>query len=245
MRSNWPGHFRARWTPVRTKTTRSAKNLEQSWASQNGGIAPSGLSPLIAAIGIAAMIGACAAPGPGREEATLPGEPKARADEPFAIRKVNRSKFPDSFAVQQVAFQDGHSPGTIVVHKRTRFLYLVIDRDHALRYPIAVGREEAGFLGTVHVRRKAKWPAWRPTPSMHAESPLPQTIAPGPHNPLGARALYLYKDGRDTLLRIHGTSEPWLIGQQVSSGCIRMFDEDVADLFERVKIGSPVVFLDA
>src|SRR5690606_17841285 len=106
----------------------------------------------------------------------------------------------------------------------------------------AVGTEGTTYRGRLQVARKAEWPRWTPTPTMHASAPLPAQVAPGPGNPLGARALYLYEGGRDTMLRIHGTSEPWTIGQAVSSGCVRLFNEDVVDLFDRVPIGSTVIF---
>jgi lipoprotein-anchoring transpeptidase ErfK/SrfK len=123
-----------------------------------------------------------------------------------------------------------------------RFLYLIEQGGMARRYGIAVGAAGNAWSGTATVGRKAKWPAWYPTDEMHAASSgLPKRIEPGTQNPLGARALYLYENGRDTLYRIHGTSEPWTIGTEASSGCIRMFNEDVIDLYDRVADGARVI----
>lgn len=192
------------------------------------------------ALALAVIMSACTTPDTNSGQTPGALAEAGSAKEAFPVRKIDRSKFPAAFAVQEVAFPGRHQSGSVVVDLNGRFLYLVRDGQRALRYPIAVGAEGQVFEGITHVRRKQVWPAWRPTPSMHAEGELPRMVEPGPHNPLGARALYLYKDGRDTLLRIHGTSEPWLIGQNVSSGCIRMLDEDVVDLYGRVRMGAAV-----
>ncbi|MGO4835459.1 L,D-transpeptidase, partial [Rhizobiaceae sp. 2RAB30] len=123
-----------------------------------------------------------------------------------------------------------------------RHLYLVESNEKAMRYGIAVGTAGYAWKGNATVGRKATWPAWYPTDEMRAASPgMPARIPPGADNPLGARALYLYQNGRDTLYRIHGTSEPWTIGTQASSGCIRMFNEDVIALYAKVSVGAKVV----
>jgi lipoprotein-anchoring transpeptidase ErfK/SrfK len=140
----------------------------------------------------------------------------------------------------------GYAPGTIVVSPQTRFLYFVEGPGTARRYGIGVGRGNLTTSGNVVVARKAEWPFWKPTPAMIKRSPGKYAryaggVKGGPRNPLGARALYLHKEGRDTMLRIHGTTEPWSIGQAVSNGCIRMVNDHVIDLYERVRIGTPVI----
>lgn len=166
------------------------------------------------------------------------------SDEPHDVRQVNRARFDAGFAPMIVPSPYKEQPGTIVIDARSRHLYLTEAGDKARRYGIAVGDAGYGWSGRAVVGRKARWPAWYPTPSMRAETPgLPVRIAPGADNPLGARALYLHQGGKDTLYRIHGTSEPWTIGTEASSGCIRMFNEDVIDLYDRVLVGAPVLVL--
>ena len=141
---------------------------------------------------------------------------------------------------------NGYAPGTIVVSPASRFLYFTEGPGVARRYGIGVGRGNLTTSGNVVVARKVEWPFWKPTPAMIKRSPgryarYANGVKGGPKNPLGARALYLHKDGRDTMLRIHGTTEPWSIGQAVSNGCIRMVNDHVIDLYERVRIGTPVI----
>ncbi|MFG1292861.1 L,D-transpeptidase [Xanthobacter versatilis] len=149
---------------------------------------------------------------------------------------------------QLVKDTTGQEPGTLVVDPRNRFLYLVQENGKALRYGVGVGREGLEFSGTANVGNKREWPSWRPTDAMIAREPAKYRpwvggMAGGETNPLGARALYLFKDGKDTLYRIHGTNEPWTIGEAVSSGCIRMMNQDVIDLYRRVPSGTKVVVL--
>ncbi|MCO6180792.1 L,D-transpeptidase [Ciceribacter sp. RN22] len=166
----------------------------------------------------------------------------AYRDEPYSVRLVDRTKFAKQLQPAEVPAPVHEPPGTIVIYTRDRLLYLIGENGRARRYGVAVGASGFAWSGQAVIGRKAKWPAWYPTDDMRSSSPyLPQRIEPGPHNPLGARALYLYKNGGDTLYRIHGTSEPWTIGTASSSGCIRMINEDVIDLFDRVTIGSKVV----
>ena len=160
---------------------------------------------------------------------------------------AHRGPIAHKWLPQRVRFS-GYTPGTIIVDARRRFLYLVESRRYARRYGIGVGREGLAFTGTGTIARKAKWPRWTPTRSMIEREP--EKYAPhaggmpgGPDNPLGSRALYLYRDGRDTLYRIHGTNQPRTIGHAVSNGCIRMLNEHVADLYARVPIGTRVVVL--
>ncbi|MEM8797726.1 MAG: L,D-transpeptidase, partial [Pseudomonadota bacterium] len=138
-------------------------------------------------------------------------------------------------------------PGTIIVDGNRHFLYLIQEGGMAMRYGIGVGKEGFGWSGIVRVGRTAKWPRWTPPAEMVARDPLAAKfkngMPGGPDNPLGARALYLYDGGRDTIYRIHGTTKPWSIGLNVSSGCIRLTNDDVTDLYERVRVGAKVIVL--
>ncbi len=144
-----------------------------------------------------------------------------------------------------VSVREQLAPGHILVVPRQHYLYLVLERGKAMRYGVGVGKAGLSFKGTAVIARKAKWPWWRPTNSMIRREPQKYArfaggVPGGPNNPLGARALYLYQDGRDTYYRIHGTTDPSSIGRSVSNGCIRMLNEHVEDLYERVPVGSVV-----
>jgi lipoprotein-anchoring transpeptidase ErfK/SrfK len=148
--------------------------------------------------------------------------------------------FDPRFERQEVAYPGRHAPGTVVIDTPNRFLYLVQGNGRALRYGIGVGRPGFEWAGAKAITRKAEWPDWRPPAQMLKRRPdLPTFMAGGPENPLGARALYL----GSSLYRIHGTNEPQTIGQAVSSGCIRMRNEDVMDLYTRVRVGTRVVVI--
>ena len=137
-----------------------------------------------------------------------------------------------------VTYATNHKPGTIVIETDERRLYLVLEDGKAMKYGIGVGRDGFTWSGTHRITRKAEWPGWTPPPQMRKRVPdLPAHMPGGPDNPLGARALYI----GSTLYRVHGTSEPWSIGQAVSSGCIRLTNEDVTDLYERVRVGATIV----
>ena len=149
-----------------------------------------------------------------------------------------RAKRGSSIAKEVVAYEGKFKPGTIVVETSERRLYLVLDDGKAMKYGIGVGRDGFRWTGQHKITRMAEWPGWTPPAQMRQRVPdLPAYMPGGPDNPLGARALYI----GSTLYRIHGTSEPWTIGQAVSSGCIRLTNEDVTDLYERVKVGALVV----
>jgi len=135
----------------------------------------------------------------------------------------------------------GEAPGTIVVDTRERFLYYVLPDRKVIRYGVAVGDEAYGWTGTARVARKAEWPNWNPPAEMIARWPHVHPTKGGPENPLGARALYLFDGNKDTLYRIHGTNEPEKIGQAVSSGCIRMRNIDVIDLYNRASPDAKVI----
>jgi lipoprotein-anchoring transpeptidase ErfK/SrfK len=137
-----------------------------------------------------------------------------------------------------VDYETTHKPGSIIIETGERRLYLVLEDGKALKYGIGVGREGFTWSGTNRITRKAEWPGWTPPAAMRRRVPdLPAYMPGGPENPLGARALYI----GSTLYRVHGTSEPWSIGQAVSSGCIRLTNEDVTDLYERVEVGALIV----
>ena len=143
-----------------------------------------------------------------------------------------RADIPESFRRHVVDYPRKEAPGTILVDTEARYLYYVLPQDKAIRYGVAVGEEALAFSGVARVGRMTEWPDWIPTPEIQARlGPYPARVAGGPANPLGARALYLFDGNKDTLYRIHGTNQPEYIGQAISSGCIRMTNEDVIDLF--------------
>jgi lipoprotein-anchoring transpeptidase ErfK/SrfK len=153
---------------------------------------------------------------------------------------------PAKFRPQRVRYSGNEKAGTIVIQSEDKFLYLVEGNGTAMRYGVGVGREGFGWHGNVKIGRKAEWPTWTPPPEMRQRERkkgriLPVSMEGGPQNPLGARAMYLYDGGRDTMFRIHGTSEPWTIGHNVSSGCIRMVNADVTDLYSRAPVGTRVI----
>jgi len=145
------------------------------------------------------------------------------------------------FARYEVNDPTGEKPGTIVVETKERQLYYVLPNRRAIRYGVAVGDEAFGWTGTATVQRKAEWPDWNPPADMKKRWPHVHPVSGGPNNPLGARALYLFEGNRDTLYRIHGTNEPEKIGQAASSGCIRMRNIDVVELYNRVQPGTKVI----
>lgn len=151
------------------------------------------------------------------------------------------------YRAQRVPYDGRGRPGTIVVDTTERFLYFVEEDGWATRYGVGVGQEGLTLKGTATVGRKAVWPSWTPTANMMRRKPqLVQYaggVPGGPENPLGARALYLYRGGRDTMFRVHGTNEPWSIGQAVSSGCIRLMNEDIIDLYDRTPVGTTVLVI--
>ncbi len=142
------------------------------------------------------------------------------------------------FQRQVVFFRTNEEPGTIIIHTNERYLYLVMGNSRALRYGVGVGRDGFTWQGLHKISRKAEWPDWRPPPEMIERQPyLPRFMAGGPGNPLGARALYI----GSTVYRIHGTNQPHTIGHAVSSGCFRLVNNDVVDLFDRVPVGTRVI----
>jgi lipoprotein-anchoring transpeptidase ErfK/SrfK len=134
-------------------------------------------------------------------------------------------------------------PGTIVVDSDARYLYYVLDGGQAIRYGVTVGDEALAWSGVAKVGRMTEWPTWTPTAEIKKRMDVPDFVGSGPQNPMGARALYLFDGNKDTMYRIHGTNQPEYIGQAISSGCIRLTNEDVIDLYKRVKQGTVVVVL--
>ncbi|WP_420134648.1 L,D-transpeptidase [Rhodopseudomonas sp.] len=158
-------------------------------------------------------------------------------DEPGLIANDDY-ELPPELRKQMVYYRTSEPPGTIVVQTSERYLYLVQGNNRALRYGIGVGREGFTWQGLLKISRKAEWPDWTPPPEMIARQPyLPRFMAGGPGNPLGARAMYL----GSTVYRIHGTNRPDTIGTAISSGCFRLVNADVADLYDRVPVGTKVV----
>ena len=166
------------------------------------------------------------------------------ADEDFTISAFNHKKMNNKYLRQQVRYFGAEAPGTIVIDISGPYLYYVQPKGMAMRYGIAVGKEGFGWTGTANVQRKTTWPTWTPPAEMIARSPKLAKFANGmpggTDNPLGSRAIYLYKNGKDTLYRIHGTSNPFSIGKRASSGCFRMINQDAADLYARVEPGANV-----
>jgi len=158
-------------------------------------------------------------------------------DEPGVVPQENY-ELPPEYARKMVFFRTHEPPGTIIVETSERALYLVMTENRAMRYGIGVGRDGFRWKGQLKISRKAEWPDWVPPAEMIERQPyLPRFMAGGPGNPLGARALYL----GNTVYRIHGTNQPHTIGEAVSSGCFRLVNGDVTDLYERVQVGTRVV----
>jgi lipoprotein-anchoring transpeptidase ErfK/SrfK len=165
---------------------------------------------------------------------------QARQEQPDVAARPRQPAFDPRFEKQQVAYHGNAAPGTVVIDSSQRFLYFVEEGGRATRYGVGVGRDGFGWSGVKTISSMKEWPDWRPPEEMLRRRPdLPRYMAGGPDNPLGARAMYL----GDSLYRIHGSNEPHTIGQAVSSGCFRMRNEDVIDLYGRVKVGTKVVVL--
>ena len=189
---------------------------------------------LLAAI-LAFALSVAAAPaqprGPQQQELAI-------EDQPGYQPSQTEEELSGALRRQLVFFRTGEAAGTIVIFTSQRFLYVVQGNNRALRYGIGVGREGFQWAGLLKISRKAEWPDWTPPPEMIARQPyLPRFMAGGPGNPMGARALYL----GSTIYRLHGTNQPQTIGHAVSSGCFRLVNDDIIDLYERIPIGTKVV----
>ncbi|MNI01887.1 putative L,D-transpeptidase ErfK/SrfK precursor [compost metagenome] len=170
-------------------------------------------------------------------------------EEEFPLHRVPIDKIKPELRRQQVAFSGNYAPGTVVVDTPARRAYYVLGGGQAIRYGVGVGRAGMALSGNAYVGRKAEWPSWTPTPAMQRREERYRKLAGGlpggPDNPLGARAMYLYRNGNDTMFRLHGTNQPESIGHAMSSGCIRMMNHDVIDLYNRVQVGAKVVVIQA
>ncbi len=200
------------------------------------------------------LLGACATTAPVQQTAAPLINPvdamryAAPLNEKFPVAPIDVAKVDPQYLRQIVDFPTSELPGTVVVDTTNRFLYLVQENGKALRYGVGVGKEGLEFKGTANIALKREWPRWTPTQDMIKREPDRYAqwaggMDGGAENPLGPRALYLFKDGKDTLFRIHGTTQPETIGTAVSSGCIRLMNQDVIDLYGRVPQGANVVVL--
>jgi lipoprotein-anchoring transpeptidase ErfK/SrfK len=168
-----------------------------------------------------------------------PRDRKLLANAPYA-----RAHIPIAYQRSIISYHRKEAPGSIVVDSDARYLYYVLPEGKAIRYGVTVGEEALSWYGIARVGRKEEWPSWTPTAEIKKRlGDVPNRVEGGPHNPMGARGIYLYQGDKDTLFRIHGTNQPELIGEAISSGCIRLTNEDVIDLYSRVKVGSIVVVL--
>lgn len=177
-------------------------------------------------------------------EATNTANFKPHDKELLAKTTYVKTPVPEPFRRAIVEYHRKEAPGSILVDSDNHYLYYVLNDGKAIRYGITVGEEAMAWSGIAKVGSMTEWPAWHPTPGEISRLGVPTYVAPGPDNPMGSRALYLYSGGKDTLFRIHGTNQPEYIGSSISSGCIRMTNEDVIDLYNRVKLGAIVVVLE-
>ena len=187
------------------------------------------------------LLGGCmqATIDPASDANLSPRDRRLLANAPY-----QRIVLPAAYQRSIVEYHRKEAPGSIVIDTDSRYLYYVLADNKAIRYGVAVGEEALSWYGIARVGRKEEWPTWTPTADIKRRlGNIPDFVEGGPHNPMGARGLYLYQGNKDTLFRIHGTNQPEHIGQAVSSGCIRMTNEDVIDLYGRVKIGTIVVVL--
>ncbi len=176
---------------------------------------------------------------PAPEASMKPRDKQLLANAPYA-----QADIPEPYRRHIVEYHRKEAPGSIVIDSDNRFLYYVLADGKAIRYGVTVGEEAQAWSGVARIGRKEEWPPWTPTPGEHERlGKLPDFVPGGPANPMGARAMYLYAGSRDTLYRIHGTNQPEYIGTAISSGCIRLTNEDVIDLYNRVKVGTTVVVL--
>ena len=169
---------------------------------------------------------------------------KPRDKELMSNLPYNQAAVAEAYRRHIVEYHRKEAPGTILIDTDNKYLYYVLAQGKAVRYGIAVGEEAQAWSGIAKIGRMEEWPPWLPTPGEQTRlGPLPAYVTGGPHNPMGARGMYLFSGNKDTLYRIHGTNQPEYIGTAVSSGCIRMTNEDAIDLYNRVKVGTLVIVL--
>jgi lipoprotein-anchoring transpeptidase ErfK/SrfK len=195
---------------------------------------------LLALCGLSLVLGGCMQ---STLDPTSDASFTARDKKLLAAAPYQKVQLPQPYQRHIVTWHRKEEPGTIVIDSDARFLYYVLPGGKAIRYGVAVGEEAMAWSGVAKVGAMTEWPSWTPTASERARLDVPAYVGPGPQNPMGARAMYLYEGNKDTLYRIHGTNQPEYIGQAISSGCIRMTNEDVIDLYKRVKPGTIVVVL--
>jgi lipoprotein-anchoring transpeptidase ErfK/SrfK len=193
-------------------------------------------------VALGLLLGGCIQQG--TLEASSDANLKPRDRQLLANAPYQQVSIPEPYRRHIVTYHRKESPGTIVIDTDARYLYYVLPQGQAIRYGVTVGDEALAFSGVAKVGNMQEWPNWTPTADIKKRlGNIPSFVSGGPHNPLGARGIYLYEGNRDTLFRIHGTNQPEYIGHAISSGCIRMTNEDVIDLYNRVKIGAPVVVI--
>lgn len=195
---------------------------------------------LIVLFGAGMMLGGCmqSTLEPSTEASWTTRDKKLLAAAPYA-----KAAIPEPYKRHIVSYHRKEMPGTIVIDSDARYLYYVLPEGKAIRYGVTVGEEALAWSGVAKIERMTEWPSWTPTPGERERMDVPAFVAGGPQNPMGARAMYLFEGNKDTLYRIHGTNQPEYIGQAISSGCIRMTNEDVIDLYKRTKVGTVVVVL--
>ena len=195
--------------------------------------------------GLPLFLAGCANTGIGQQRLNYGAKP----EEKFPLPAMHLDKVKPELRRQEVTYDTRHPAGAVVVDTPARRLYYVLGDGRAMRYGVGVGRQGLALKGDAYIGRKAEWPSWTPTANMMRRDPRNLKFAAGmpggPSNPLGARALYLYRGGNDTMFRLHGTNQPQSIGHAMSSGCIRMLNHDIIDLYSRVPVGSKVVVLQA
>jgi len=194
----------------------------------------------LAVLGLGVLVSGCmqSTIEPASEANFTPRDKKLLAAAPY-----ERAAIPESYKRHIVDYHRREAAGTILIDTDARYLYYVQPDRKAIRYGVTVGEEALAFSGVAKIGRMTEWPSWTPTPEIKQRMRVPNFVGPGPQNPMGARALYLYEGNKDTIYRIHGTNQPEYIGAAISSGCIRMTNEDVIDLYNRVNIGTPVIVL--
>jgi lipoprotein-anchoring transpeptidase ErfK/SrfK len=195
---------------------------------------------VLALLGTGVMLGGClqSTIEPASEANFTPRDKKLLAAAPYENVAI-----PEPYRRHVVSYHRKEMPGTIVIDSDARYLYYVLDGGEAIRYGVTVGDEALAWSGVAKVGRMTEWPTWTPTAEIKKRMDVPDFVGSGPQNPMGARAMYLFDGNKDTMYRIHGTNQPEYIGQAISSGCIRMTNEDVIDLYKRVKQGTVVVVL--
>jgi len=195
----------------------------------------------VAFLAVGLLLGGCmeSTLEPASEANLKPRDKQLLSNAPYA-----QATIPEMYRRHIVSYHRRETAGTVVIDTDARYLYYVLPNGQAIRYGVTVGEEALAWSGVAKVGRKEEWPAWVPTAEIKQRmADIPAYVSPGPHNPMGARAMYLFQGSRDTLYRIHGTNQPEYIGHAISSGCIRMTNEDVIDLYNRVKVGAPVVVI--